>query len=94
VVVSGEKLKEADLNGWDLSKAFAESTGSVYRVDLYSFYKYDNIGISKKKSGKIKCYCTDILETKEIFDSETKIDDWNTGKAKSVRTDQLLGSGN
>ena len=51
---------------------------------MYSFYKYDDIGIKKKKSGKIKCYCSDIVNTKEIFDSETIIKDWNTGPAKEV----------
>lgn len=58
---------------------------------MYSFYKYDDIGIKKKKSGKIKCYCSDIVNTKEIFDSETIIKDWNTGPAKEVWTDKLLG---
>jgi len=57
---------------------------SSYEVEMYSFYKYDDIGIKKKKSGKIKCYCSDIVNTKEIFDSETIIKDWNTGPAKEV----------
>jgi len=62
-----------------------------YQIDMYSFYKYDDIGIKKSKDGLIKCYCSNIVSTKEIFDSETNIKDWNTGKAKEVRTDKLLG---
>jgi len=60
---------------------------------MYSFYKYEEIGIKKKKSGKIKCYCSNIVQTKEIFDSETKIDEWNTAAPKEIRTDKMIIAG-
>jgi len=85
VTITNEKVQESpNNNGWDLTKAFVEAKSNVYHIEMYSFYKYEDIGIKKDKNGKIKCYCTDIIKTKEIFDSETKIESWNTGSAKVI----------
>lgn len=66
------------------------ANSTSYELEMYSFYKYDDIGIKKKKNGKIKCFCSDIVQAKEIFDSETKIDEWNTGSPKEIRTDKMI----
>lgn len=61
VTISKEKIKEAPKNGWDLTKAFVTANGTSYELEMYSFYKYDDIGIKKSKNGKIKCFCSNIV---------------------------------
>lgn len=90
--IDNTKVKAWGYNGWDLSKAFVEASGSTYTFTLYSKDDYNDIGVDKTWSGKMKCYCQEITTVKELLNVETKIGDWYTHEGVWIRTNKLTGA--
>lgn len=84
VTVKNGKVTQDKTNGWDLTHAtvWVDKTNKIYTITQYTLNNYENMGLSQSSSGYVKCYCSDIKTSNELFQQQVDISKWNTGPAK------------